>query len=73
MPGESEIAQVLSVLGRSISFVRAPHRVSIEAEVSQEEFAFLLHNLNCPLEVKVVKMQSLYHGSIYEGQNKRDS
>ena len=70
IPSEAEIAQTLSVLRRDISFVRHPNMVLIKGEVSQEEFAFLLHNLNCPLEVKAIKMQNLYHGSIYEGQKK---
>jgi DNA repair photolyase len=70
VPSETKIAQVLALLGRNISFVLHHNRVFIEGEVNQEEFAFLLHNLNYPLEVNAVKMQNLYHGNIYEGQKK---
>jgi hypothetical protein len=70
IPNETKITQTLSVLGRNINFERHNDRVIVKGEVSQEEFAFLLHNLNCPIEVKAVKMQNLYHGNIYEGQRK---
>lgn len=72
MPNETETSQILSVLGRKIKFELHPDSVFIKDEVSQEEFAFLLHNLNCPLKVKAVKMQNLYHGGIYNGQRKVD-
>jgi len=70
IPSEAEITETLSVLRRDMSFVRHPDRVLIDGKVSQEEFAFLLHNLNCPLEVRAIKMQNLYHGSIYESQTR---
>ena len=68
IPEEMEISRVLSALGRKVPFQRFSDRVRLTGEVSQEEFAFLLHNLNCPLEVPSVKMQRLYHGDIFRGQ-----
>jgi len=69
IPSGVEIANVLSVIGAGIGFERKSDRILIKGEVTQEEFAFLLHNLNCPLEATTVKMQNLYHGDIYKGQN----
>jgi hypothetical protein len=53
---------------RSIEFERYPDRVVIRSVVSQEEFAFLQHTLNCLIEVNRVTMHNLYHGSSYRGQ-----
>lgn len=68
IPQKEEISGVLSVLGRDIAFERHLDHVLIDGGVSQEEFAFLLHNLKCPLKVRRIKMQNLYRGDIYKGQ-----
>lgn len=73
IPSEDEIVKVLSVLERDIGFERHSDLVFIDGEVTQEEFAFLLHNLNCPLRVGRIRMQNLFRGSIYEGQPQSDS
>jgi hypothetical protein len=70
IPSEVEIRQALSLLGQELRFERRVDRIIIDAEISQEEFAFLLHSLNCPLEVRLLKMQNIYYGSIYEHQPK---
>lgn len=70
IPSREKIIQTLSALRRPIDFNRFPELVVVKGEVSQEEFSFLVHNLKCPLRVDTVKMQNLYHGSIYEGQRK---
>lgn len=70
IPTEAEIIEALSVLGLKIGFERQPDRVILNGEVTQEEFAFLLHRLSCPLQVEAVRMQNLYEGSIYEAQRK---
>jgi hypothetical protein len=72
IPSENEIARVLSALRRFIGFKREPDKVILNGEVTQQEFAYLLHNLNCPILVEAVRMQNLYHGSIYLGQRKTD-
>ena len=71
IPNKKEIARILSVLNREISFERYSNKILIKGDVNQEEFAFLLHNLNCPIEVNKIKMQNLYHGDIYKGQTKK--
>ena len=68
IPVDSEIRKTLSLLGREIRFECLPDRIAIRAEVTQDEFVFLLHNLKCPLEVTGLRMLRLYHGSIFEGQ-----
>jgi hypothetical protein len=68
VPGESETSKAIAALGRSIEFERHDDRVVIRGPVTQEEFPFLLHLLNCPIEVESVTMLNLYHGSIYKGQ-----
>ena len=70
IPDEEEIVLALRVLDRPLSFERHSDRVIIHGEVTQEEFAYLLHRLNCPLHVTMIRMQNLYHGSIYSGQPK---
>jgi DNA repair photolyase len=71
IPGESEAEETIALLGRRIEFERRDDGIVLRRAVSQEEFAFLLHRLNCPIEAKVVKMQNVYHGNIYEGQKTR--
>jgi len=68
IPTEAEIAQTISVLRHNYKFVRRDDRVVVNGEFSQEEFTFMLHNLNCPLEVDAIKMYNLYHGDIYKNQ-----
>jgi|HubBroStandDraft_4_1064222.scaffolds.fasta_scaffold02986_11 hypothetical protein len=70
IPTDLEITDALRVLGRNVGFRRHEDRIILTGEVTQEEFAFLLHSFRCPLEVEAIKMQNLYHGSIYKGQRK---
>lgn len=73
IPSERKIADTLRAIQKSARFERKPDRILIREEVTQEEFAFLLHHLNCPLEVAEVKMANLYHGDIYRGQKKAEA
>lgn len=68
IPREAEIADTLAMLGRTDDFERRDDCVVIRGTVSQQEYTFLLHRLNCPIEAESVVMQNLYHGSIFEGQ-----
>jgi DNA repair photolyase len=68
VPDVEAIQTALRALNRPIRFERHPGRVVIHDQVSQEEFAYLLHNLNCPLEVQRVMMLNLYHGNIFSNQ-----
>jgi hypothetical protein len=70
IPTEAEIINALSILGLKMGFERQPDRVILNGEVTQEEFAFLLQRLSCPLQAESVRMQNLYDGSIYDGQRK---
>jgi len=55
---------------RNIPFCLYDKYLFIEDIVTQQEFAFLLHNLKFPLKVLAIEMQNIYDGSIYEGQYK---
>lgn len=70
LPTKEEISNILSALNRDVDFQYGDERIIINSEVTQEEFAYLLHNLNYPLEVHGVKMQSLYYGDIFSDQLK---
>lgn len=68
IPDERQITHLLSKIGRNPSFQRLSDRVIINDTVSQEEFSFLLHALNCPLEVHAIRFDNLYRGDIYKNQ-----
>ena len=72
LPSEEEVSRVISRLDRPLSFERRCDRILIHGSVRQEEFSYLLHNLNCPLEVGEVAMQNLYHGDIFKDQRQRE-
>lgn len=69
VPDNDKISSTLKFLGRKISYKFELNSLYFDGTVSQEEFAFMLHNLNYPLKVKNIKMQNLYHGDIYKNQN----
>lgn len=68
MPSEAEISEAVGMLGGDIKFERRGDRVVISRIVDQEEFSFLLHLLNCPIELKQVRMTNLYLGDTLQGQ-----
>jgi DNA repair photolyase len=68
MPSDTEVAEAFSKLGRIPHFERLPDRVVVDEVVSQEEFSYLLHALNCPLEVTAIRFENLYRGSIHANQ-----
>jgi len=70
IPTLEEISAALRVLGKNVRFVRTPECVVIKTRVSQEQYAFLLHQLKCPLKFDGVHMQNIYHGDIFKGQTK---
>jgi len=70
VPSEDQIETALRAVDTTLRFVRHHDRVVVFGEVTQEEFAYILQQLNCPLEVRAIKMQNLYHGDIYRGQRK---
>jgi hypothetical protein len=72
IPDENEITKGLAVLERHIDFERHTNAVWINSEISQEEFAFLIHQFNFPLKTKKIKMQNLFYGDIYKNQTKID-
>ena len=68
LPSDLEISRTLGMLGREIDFEQLEDNIFIRGAISQEEFPFLLHQLNYPIKAESVAMQNLYHGNIYEGQ-----
>jgi len=68
IPSETSIAAALSRLGRGPSFKRLSDRIVINDVVNQEEFSYLLHTLNYPLEVKAIQFYNLYRGDIHRNQ-----
>jgi DNA repair photolyase len=69
-PSRAKISEVLSRINRTLPFTCSDECIVIDGDVSQEEFAYLLHNLRFPIRPTSVKMQNLYHGSIYENVSK---
>jgi DNA repair photolyase len=68
IPDAEFVRTVLAQAGKSYTFTCLPNRVKIDGELSQEEYAFLLHQFHCPLEVQGIHFENLYRGSIYENQ-----
>jgi hypothetical protein len=68
IPNATTIADALSKIGKSSNFQRLSQLVSIDEIVSQEQFSYLLHALNCPVKVKGIRFENLYRGDIYVGQ-----
>jgi hypothetical protein len=66
-PTPEIIAAAMSRLDRNLSFTICSDFVAVNGEVSQEEFAYLLHNINFPIRPTNVRMHNIYHGSIYDG------
>jgi DNA repair photolyase len=65
IPNNEIISEALSKLGRTEKFTRLPDKVVINAEITQEEFSFLLHELNCPIQVIAIRFENLYRGNIF--------
>ncbi len=63
-PTSQKVQDLFSRLGLRQSFAITEHAVEISGEISQEEFAFLLHRLNYPLRANVRHTRNLW-GSIF--------
>jgi hypothetical protein len=68
IPDDTKIAEVLSRLEKDLRFTRFTDRVVINDVISQEEFSYLLHTLNCPLEAAAIRFENLYRGDIFANQ-----
>jgi len=68
LPTNDVIKCALSRVGYPLSFKREEDRILIEHEVTQEEYSYLLHMLNCPITVKAIRFQNVYRGNIHVGQ-----
>jgi DNA repair photolyase len=67
-PSGNRIDAVMKPLGRTVRFSCIAEEIVIHDDITQEEFSYLLHNLNFPIIAPHLKMQNLYHGNIFEGQ-----
>jgi DNA repair photolyase len=68
IPSAAQIRAALASIGKTFQFTRLSNRVRVDGVVSQQEYAYLLHTLKCPLVLEAVKFDSVYKGSIYDGQ-----
>jgi len=68
IPTVEQIQSVISHLDKSIEFERMSDQIIINGHLSQEEYAFLLHQLNCPIRVQGIRFENLYRGSIFDNQ-----
>ena len=67
-PEEAVIMKTLEKIGKTASFEIHSTDIFINTVVTQEEFSYLLHNLNYPLRVKAIDFENLYRGSIHDNQ-----
>ena len=72
IPDENNIREKLQQLEgkKNVKFKRKLDKIIIEETLTQQEYTFLLHNLNCPIDVNALIMENIYHGDIYKGQIK---
>jgi DNA repair photolyase len=68
IPNRDRIADTLNRLGRNINYEYRPNMLYFDDSIYQEEFAFILHQLNYPLKVKKLIQQNIYKGDIYKDQ-----
>jgi hypothetical protein len=68
IPDETQVFKILTELGKTSQFKCLSDQVEIYDTVTQEEFSYLLHTLNCPIEVEAIKFENLYRGSIHTSQ-----
>jgi len=74
-PTRGRVQKLLAAVGKSSEFTITKDAVEIDAEVSQEDYAYLLHNLNYPIKASVIRTRNLW-GSIYrsgEQPSEKDS
>lgn len=71
VPSGPAIRDVLNTIGRPLRFSRMESCVRVFGVVTQEEFAYLIHRLGCPIVADRIEMLNLYHGDIYSPVNPR--
>jgi len=70
-PTIQQVSILLKHLGLDLPFGISEHKIIIRGEISQEDYMFLLHNLNYPIKAKV-KFTNVWHGSIFKETDNAD-
>jgi len=65
-PTIQQVSTLMKHLGLNLPFEVNEHKIIIRGEISQEDYMFLLHNLNYPIKAKV-NFTNVWHGSIFKG------
>lgn len=64
-PDIQQVSTLITHLGLDLPFEFNSHKIIIRAEISQEDYIFLLHNLNYPIRAKL-KFTNVWRGSIFK-------
>jgi DNA repair photolyase len=65
-PSEVEVSSWMNRLHLNLSFSLEENKLVVRNPISQEDYIFLLHNINFPIEARVV-FTNVLHGSIFKG------
>lgn len=63
-PTTQQVSALIKHLNLNLPFEIDDHKIIISGEIFQEDYIFLLHNLNYPIQAKL-KFTDVWHGSIF--------
>lgn len=63
-PSAGDVALLLDRLGLDVPFTIHDYEIAIDAELTQQDYVFLLHNLNYPIRANV-RFTEVWRGSIF--------
>lgn len=69
IPQSDETRELLQSIGKNSSFTYADGCINIQDHFMQEEFIYVLHVLNYPIQVQRIEFQNIYRGSIFANQS----
>lgn len=70
VPHETKVANLLNRIGVKPDFAIHDSYIQIYSKITQEDYAFLLHQINFPISAKNMVFNRLLHGSIFrKGDN----
>jgi hypothetical protein len=68
IPKSDEVGALLRLMKKNSSFEYAKDCITISGRFTQEEFIYMLHVLNYPIQVERLDYQNIYRGSIFARQ-----
>lgn len=71
-PDIQQVSALITHLGLNLPFEFNRHKIIIKGEIPQEDYIFLLHNLNYPIRAKL-KFTNVWHGSIFKEAENTDN